>query len=241
MAMRKPRTREPRAPWTLRRRLVLAVVGLLALVSLAIGLVSVAILRASLLDGLDGRLASAADRSSAVLGGDGDGDGDHPRPTPSADVILNGPAQPPGTLALVFDGSTITAGYTNDESGEIESLTAEQVKLLGENLDQSAPVTIDLEGGLGDYRVIAQTSRTGTLYILGYPLSTVNGTAAQLAVIIGVVSLIGLLVVAVVAHCLPCSRSMGSPRRMRHALAGSAAKATLLCTSRIGRWNRQIA
>ncbi|TFD81513.1 sensor histidine kinase [Cryobacterium sp. Sr8] len=199
MATRKPRAREPRAPWTLRRRLVLAVVGLLALVSLAIGLASVAILRASLLDGLDGRLASAADRSSAVLGSDGDGDEDHPRPTPSAEVILNGPAQPPGTLALVFDGNTITAGYTNDESGEIESLTAEQIKLLGENLDQSAPVTIDLGGGLGDYRVVAQTSRTGTLYILGYPLSTVNGTAAQLAVIIGVVSLIGLLVVAVVA------------------------------------------
>ena len=130
MATRKPRAREPRAPWTLRRRLVLAVVGLLALVSLAIGLASVAILRASLLDGLDGRLASAADRSSAVLGSDGDGDEDHPRPTPSAEVILNGPAQPPGTLALVFDGTTITAGYTNDESGEIESLTAEQMVAL---------------------------------------------------------------------------------------------------------------
>ncbi|TFB47237.1 sensor histidine kinase [Cryobacterium tagatosivorans] len=203
MAQRKPRTGEPRgrAPWTLRRRLVLAVVGLLALVSLAIGLVSVVILRASLLDGLDVRLASAADRSSAVLGGDGDSDsdGEHPRPTPSADVILGGPAQPPGTLALVFDGTTITAGYTNDESGEIESLSAEQVKLLGRHLDQTAPVTIDLGGELGDYRVVSQTSRTGTLYIVGYPLSAVNDTAAQLALIIGVVSLIGLLVVAVVA------------------------------------------
>ena len=62
-------TRSGRAPWTLRRRLVVAVVGLLALVSLVIGVVSVAILSASLMDGLDRQVESAAERSSVAFGG----------------------------------------------------------------------------------------------------------------------------------------------------------------------------
>jgi len=192
-----PRSRQ-RAPWTLRRRLVLTVVGLLALVSIVIGLVSVAILRASLLDRLDAQLASAADRSGAVLGDRG-GPGGGPFGTPTADDILGGPAQPPGLLALVFDGTTISTGYTDDKSGAIERLSSRQVQQLFDHIEQSAPVTVDLGGELGGYRVVAEASRTGTLYLVGLPLSGVDGTAAQLAVIIGVVSLAGILIVAVIA------------------------------------------
>ncbi|WP_199184345.1 HAMP domain-containing sensor histidine kinase [Cryobacterium sp. Y62] len=197
-----------RLPWTLQRRLVLTVVGLLALVSITIGIVSVVILRASLVDRLDLQLASAADRSRTALGdgiGDNDGDslGDLPgNPhfgTPTADSILSGPAQPPGLLALVYDGTSITTGYTDDASGEIESLTSEQVQLLADHVNQSTPVTVHLGGELGEYRVQAETSRTGTLYLVGLPLSGVAATAAQLALIVGLVSLVGLVIVAIIA------------------------------------------
>ena len=199
-----------RAPWTLRRRLVLATVALLALVSLVIGVVSVAILRADLRDGLDAQLVSAANRSGAVLSG-ADGDGDERGPgvggffPATADSILGGPAQPPGLLALVYDGSSITTGYTNPETGAIESLTAEQVAVLANSsglqnsLERSAPMTVDLGGELGQYRISADTSRNGVLYLVGLPLATVNGTAGQLALIIGVVSLLGVLGAAVIA------------------------------------------
>jgi two-component system OmpR family sensor kinase len=188
--------RRSRAPWTLRRRLVLAVVGLLALVSLVIGVVSVTILRASLLSGLDGQLASVASRSHGVL----EGGRDRPDfPTPSADIILNGPAQPPGTLALVYDGTTITAGYTDGDSGAIERPTTHQVELLAKHIDRTTPVSLDLGGELGSYRVVAETTGSGALYIVGLPLSTVDGTAAQLAMIIAVVSLVGVLIVAALA------------------------------------------
>ncbi|WP_241992838.1 sensor histidine kinase [Cryobacterium frigoriphilum] len=196
-----PRPHPARAPWTLRRRLVLAVVGLLALVSIVIGLISVAILRANLLTGLDSQLRSAADRSGAAVG-DGDDRGDSLPGffgTPTADNILNGPAQPPGLLALVFDGTTITTGYTNDETGEIESLSAAQVAELAEHVRVSTPMTVDLRGSLGHYRVIAETSRSGVVYLVGLPLATVDGTAAQLAAIIGSVSLGGLIGAAAVA------------------------------------------
>jgi len=193
--------RRTRPRWTLRRRLVLTVVGLLALVSLVIGGVSVVILRASLVDRLDVQLASAAERSGAMVGG-GDGDLDRPRgffTTPTADAILGGPAQPPGLLALVFDGTTVTTGYTDAESGEIKTLEARQVQLLADNIQQSTPVTVDLGGALGRYRVVAETSRTGTLYLVGLPLSGVDATVTQLVVIIASVSLAGILVVAALA------------------------------------------
>ena len=56
-------TRSGRAPWTLRRRLVVAVVAMLAVVSLSIGTVSVAILSASLMDDLDNQLANEIGRA----------------------------------------------------------------------------------------------------------------------------------------------------------------------------------
>ena len=208
MTERMPRRRgRTRSPWTLQRRLVLTVVGLLAVVSITIGIVSVVILRASLVDRLDLQLASAADRSGAALGGVGDNDGDRlgdlpGNPyfgTPTADSILSGPAQPPGLLALVYDGTSITTGYTDDESGQIEALTSEQVQILADHVNQSTPVTVHLGGELGEYRVQAETSRTGTLYLVGLPLSGVAATAAQLALIVGLVSLVGLVIVAIIA------------------------------------------
>jgi two-component system OmpR family sensor kinase len=180
------------APWTLRRRLVTVVVALLALVSLAIGAVSVAILRAGLQGELDQQLRAAAERSHGVL--------DRPdRPgtigDPSAANILNGPAQASGTLALVFDGTTISYGYL-DETGAVQGLTDRQVQLLAEHARTSKPVTIDLGGDVGRYRVLGETTNSGIAYLVGLPLDTVDRTAASLAATIALVSLAGMVIVA---------------------------------------------
>ncbi len=185
-----------KAPWTLRRRLVLTVVALLALVSLIIGLVSVAILRASLLEGLDDQLRSAADRSRSALDGRGGPGFDEPS-RPTVESILNGPAQGPGTLALVFDGRTITAGYI-DEAGRIRVLTEDEVRRLAEHANEDAPVSINL-GSIGTYRVVTASTGTGTTYLIGLPLAGVQQTVAQLAMTIALVSAAGLLVVALMA------------------------------------------
>lgn len=197
--MKLRRLRRPRAPWTLRRRLVLAVVGLLALVSVSIGVVSVAILRASLLDGLDQQLSAAADRSRGVLEGHPDLDDGAPALfIPTAEMILNGPAQPPGTLALVFDGASISSGYTT-VSGDIVALSTHQKEILARQMQPRRAVSIDLGGTVGDYRVMVDVNRKGVLSLVGLPLAGVNGTSAQLAIIIGAVSLAGIIVVAVLA------------------------------------------
>lgn len=189
---------QTRAPWTLRRRLVLSVVGLLALVSIIIGLVSVTILRASLEAQLDQQLNSAVERSRSVLEGGPDRPGILAFTTPSVTDILNGRAQPPGTLALVFDGATITAGYT-DDVGDIHQLTTPQVQQLVDGATQTAPVTIDLGGEVGSYRVVTATTRTGIAYMIGLPLASVNSTAATLGLTIALVSLAGVLGVAALA------------------------------------------
>ncbi|MGY4859236.1 sensor histidine kinase [Cryobacterium sp. AP23] len=199
-------TRTGRAPWTLRRRLVVAMVAMLALVSLVIGVVSVAILSANLMDGLDGQLDNAAQRSQTAMGGRPDGGFVIANPT--ASDVLNGPGQPSGTLALVYDGTTVTAGYT-DESGTIVALSNDQITQLLTELDAavqedgtSAPFTVNLGGDVGEYRVLAATARTGELYLIGLPTSSVTGTAAQLALIIGIVSLAGIIVVAFLATAI---------------------------------------
>jgi two-component system OmpR family sensor kinase len=195
-----------RAPWTLRRRLVVAVVAMLALVSLSIGAVSVAILRANLMDGLDGQLGNAAQRAGTQLGGRAVIDFSTSAPTASA--VLTGPGQPPGTLALVYDGRTVTAGYT-DDTGTVVALNDDQVNELISELEgtlpmtgASAPVSVNLGGDVGEYRVLAATARTGQLYLIGLPVSSVTGTAAQLAIIIGLVSLAGIVVVAFLATAI---------------------------------------
>ncbi|TFC95980.1 MULTISPECIES: HAMP domain-containing sensor histidine kinase [Cryobacterium] len=190
-----------RAPWTLRRWLVLAVVGLLTLVSVGIGLVSVAILRASLIDGLDQQLASASGRSGTVIDVRRDVNvvGGEVYYSPTAQMILNGSAQQPGTLALVYDGSTVTAGYTEEDSGEISTLTTDQVQILAGAMQESTAVTVDIGGDAGAYRVRADTNRDGTLYLVGLPLSGVQSTVTQLGMIIAVVSLVGILVAAFLA------------------------------------------
>ncbi len=184
----------PRSPWTLRRRLVVAVVALLALVSLIIGLVSVAILRESLVQVLDNQLRSAADRSLLSLDG---GRGPDEPGAPTVESILYGPAQSPGTLALVFDGRSITAGYI-DEEGRIRVLTRGEVETLAEHADRAEPVSIDL-GDIGSYRVVTASAPSGTTFLIGLPLSGVERTVGQLAMIITLVSLAGLVLVALIA------------------------------------------
>jgi two-component system OmpR family sensor kinase len=60
--------RPPRARWTLRRRLVVVVVALLATVAAVMGLVSSLALRSSLQTQIDDRLREASQRAAAAPG-----------------------------------------------------------------------------------------------------------------------------------------------------------------------------
>lgn len=174
--------------WPLRRRLVLAIVGLLAAVSVAIGAVSVLTLRDFLVTRLDSQLVGAIDRSQNAITGGGRGE----PPAPSGYLAI--PGQSEGTLGAIIGEGVISASVLNRE-GEPVLLTLDQARALAAVPPDTQPRTLDLGSTLGDYRVVVQSIGDVRL-LVGLPLSEVNATVVQLALVIGLVSLAGLAAVA---------------------------------------------
>ena len=180
-----------RSRWTLRRRLVVGILLLLAAVSVVIGAVSTVALRGYLVDRLDGQITSASQRFQGVV----DRPNNDPPPAnsggrPPGDFLpLAG--LPPGTLgAFVRQG--VLDGDVLGESLEVTPLSTAQEKLLLALEPDVDPVTVDLGDGLGEYRVAVRSRNNGDSLIIGMPLSDVTSTVLQLVLVIGVVALAGL-------------------------------------------------
>lgn len=179
-----------RAPWSLRQRLVLGIVALLAIIGILIGAASVLMLRHSLLERLDLQLSAAMDRSQTFLPQLGFGPADTP---PGI-----GNAQSAGTLGLIVRNGRILAPRYLDESATLRSLTPRQQRVLL-RIDGSGPVTVQLGGELGEYRVVTATVNDGIRLIVGLPMRDVNATTGQLLFIILVITAIGVAVAAIAA------------------------------------------
>ena len=176
---------------TLRRRLVIGIVGLLAAVTVLIGVVSVLSLQGFLIARLDNQLVSAGQRSQdAVEGRPGDPGGGNPRPPASEFLAL--PAQREGTLAALINGGTIYNAAILSTNGKPVSLAERELVALGRIPADSVPRTVDLGPGVGPYRVIVKPTSGGDSLLIGLPLGDVQATVLQLAVLIA-----GIGVVAV--------------------------------------------
>ena len=172
--------------WTLRTRLVAVMVALLAGTSLVFGAVTLFALNHVLTNQLATTLTSAANRG--VGGPEGHGDG-HGFSNP-----VDGPNQIPGTLgAVVQNGAYVDAPRVINQDSVS---AAAQTSLLTVPADK-APHAIDLGDGLGRYLVVAETMPNGLTYITGLPLSGMQSILAALALVLVLVTLIGLLIAAV--------------------------------------------
>ncbi|PWC04542.1 sensor histidine kinase [Mycetocola zhujimingii] len=184
--------------WTLRRRLVAAVVALLALAAVIIGFASVVSVRTVLLDRVDAQLTAATSRSygaeEARRGNDGPMS---PREQPPVPEFIGVPGQSAGTLGAIISGGAVRyAGYL-DDAGNLQPLTAGQVETLLRVSMDGQPESIDLGGELGSYRVVAVEAGDGVM-IVGLPLADLEFTLGQLIAVISAIAL-GVLVVAGVA------------------------------------------
>ena len=182
------------------RRLLITVIAVLAVVSTVIGLVSVLVLQASLMNRVDTQLANTTKRGYVAAdipqGQTGGGLPDFNR-LPDAGTVLSAPSQAAGTVAAVSqDGVVQTAGLL-DTDGDITRITVEQGDALAAVPADRQPHTIDLGEPLGEYRVIAVADQDGRKVVIGLPLASVNATVTQLAVTIAIVAVIGILVVGV--------------------------------------------
>lgn len=177
---------------TLRRRLVLGIVALLALVSIIIGIASVAFLRGTLMAQLDRQLVQSADRAlGAIEGPFGGGGGGGPDGGPGLER-----GQGAGTLVAIAVGDAVEFAAFIDVQGTQQTLSVDQQAQLLAIEPDARPVSADLGGALGTYRFVAQSSALGGTVITGLPQRDVNSTLAQLVTVIVLVTLLGVAVAA---------------------------------------------
>lgn len=133
-----------------------------------------------------------------------------PTPTPrgqnglgsitDASKILNGPAQAPGTIALVLDGGNLTGGYLAD-NGAIKGITDKQLDALSHVVPDAKPHTVTLANGLGEYRVQGAIVDENAV-IVGLPVRDVRATVMTLSATLVTVATLGLLALALIATVL---------------------------------------
>ncbi|MGB3909054.1 MAG: ATP-binding protein [Pseudolysinimonas sp.] len=171
-----------RRSWSLRRRLVVGIVALLAVVSVVVGVSSVVALRHTLLVRLDDQVLDAARRAAGPTAGG-----------PQVDQ----PGNRIGTLVVrVRDGVVVRSEYVTEAGATIALEPAQVDRLLALDLSER-PVTVDL-GDLGEFRVAARQTPPADrdLNIAGLPTAEVTATTTNLALIFAFVTLAALAVAA---------------------------------------------
>lgn len=219
------RIRSPRA-WSLRTRLLVSQVILLALVCAAIGVGTALSLQHFLTNQLDDRLAETGRRSAGLFefgppppppgfpGPPG-----YPRRVISRDdfgpgpAFLNAPGQAARTVgAVVSRGGPVDAGVITADGtqAEISSTAAQQLASVPPD---DHPTTVELDG-LGRYRVVATHARgLGTVIVAGLPTSDVDDTLLTVAVIFCVVGA-GALIAATTVGILIIRRQLAPLSRV---------------------------
>ncbi|RIV41624.1 sensor histidine kinase [Micromonospora radicis] len=170
---------------SLRTRLVVTLVALLAVVSLAIGGITTAALRQFLISRVDAQLLPMTGVRGATPWEPGPGS------PPWSDVRVPR-GFPPGTIdARVVDGQVIEA-WTLAERQE-EAVPVDQVGALATVPTDGQAHTLHL-GDRGSYRVVARPSSGGTERVLGVPLTEVADTVWWMVLAQAGVTAVGLLV-----------------------------------------------
>ncbi|MDQ1584645.1 MAG: two-component system, OmpR family, sensor kinase [Actinomycetota bacterium] len=213
------RWRHPRS-WSLRTRLLAALLALLAAVSLIIGLVSVFALNQFLLGRLDDQLVAAGVRSQGAdrspdRGAGGHGSGGHGGP----DFLLT-PGQAEGTLGARLVNGTVEQAGVLDRRGAQVAVGSHERSLLAALPADGRARTRDLGDKFGDYRLIASQESDGDVIVTGLPLAGVHATVYRLAAVAGLVALAGLIIAGLVGAAIirlalqPLRRVAATARRV---------------------------
>ncbi|WP_411103803.1 sensor histidine kinase [Streptomyces sp. cmx-4-9] len=209
-----------RRPWSLRARLVVAAVALIAVVGAAIGAVTTLALRSYLVGQLDDQLYTAvsmADRGPGAAKAGRDG---------GSLAFVLAPGTPLGTAGVRLDAEGKATGARSvpaegpDRDHRV-ALTPAQTEALAKaaGTPRKGPVDLDLPG-LGSYRVL--TGPDGTL-VLGFPLAGVDRTVGTLIGVEVCVTLAGLIAASLAGQAL-----VGVALRPLHRVAATATRVSEL-------------
>ncbi|MFI1681495.1 sensor histidine kinase [Streptomyces sp. NPDC020607] len=209
---------------TLRTRLVLSAVALIAVVCAVIGVVTTIALKSHLYEQLDGALGGVAQRASgpAVAPGPGPGSRDDP-----LDFVTHGPQEIGAVGAEVGrDGSVGRALVsTEDDAGDTvpdaTELDAAQLAALGGVPRDGQAHNVGLPG-LGEYRVTYTSGHKGD-FLVGLPTAKVRNTLSTLIVVEVCVTAAGL-----VAASLAGAAMVGVALRPLRRIASTATRVSEL-------------
>jgi two-component system, OmpR family, sensor kinase len=203
--------------WSLRLRLLVGQVVVLAVVCIGIGAATELALYRYLVAQLDTQLRDASQRSVRIIGEPPTAPWRHhqrafPRPGPGP-VFLDAPGQPVGMVAAVTSqGGAIEAGYLTTAGGRAALTDAARAE-LGALPVNRAPATINVDG-LGRYRVVAAFARrSGDVVITGLSMSDVDATMIRVLLIFGVVTVIAVAA-ATTAGIVIIRRALAPLRRV---------------------------
>ncbi|MFE7138927.1 sensor histidine kinase [Streptomyces sp. NPDC057644] len=195
-----------RRPWTLRTRLVVSAVSLIAVVAAVIGSVTAIAFHSYMYGKLDDQLHSVVERAQRP-----------PGPVPLPESLreagplgfVGGGGQPLGTFgALVDADGAVTASKVVEDSGlraqeSAKPLTGEQRSALEAAVPETGEGarSVDLPG-LGGYRVEAATTTEGYTVLVGIPTAEVSGALTTLIVVEVCVTAAGLLAASIAGTVL---------------------------------------
>ncbi|MEB3967230.1 HAMP domain-containing sensor histidine kinase [Mycobacterium ulcerans] len=207
--------RKPGA-WSLRLRLLVGQILVLAVVCVGITAGTELALHHHLVAQLDGQLGGTSHRSALMYPESSHRFWRHQhrywRPGPGP-RFLDAPGQPAGMVgAVVRDGKAIVAGYLTNSGDRAEISPTAQAQLAAVAGGQD-PVTLNLDG-LGRYRVVSALSRRGDeLIVTGLSMSDVDATMIRMLIIFGIVTVVAL-VAATTAGAIIIRRALAPLRRV---------------------------
>ncbi|GGV72851.1 sensor histidine kinase [Streptomyces massasporeus] len=208
---RRPRTQQRAGgqrlgkPRTLRTRLVVASVVLIAVVCAVIGTVTTLALRSHLYEQLDGQVEDTGKRLSGPMK---PGGGDDADATDRITGFIKGPAQPGTVAAEVGADGSVTQGVLaedSEENGPFQrntpiDLTDEQKAALAE-VPVTGTHTVEIPG-LGEYRVQYVNGLDGGTYYVALPTESVTTTISTLVIVEVSVTGAGLVAAAIAGSVL---------------------------------------
>ncbi|ORW88116.1 sensor histidine kinase [Mycobacterium szulgai] len=201
-------SRPAKAPrvWSLRLRLLVGQVVVLAMVCVGIISATELSLHHHLMAQLDSQLGGTSYRSSLMYPERHRDTHGFVRLGPGP-KFLDAPGQPAGMVAAVVNnGKTVDAGYLTS-SGARAALTPTAQTQLQQIAGSRSPVTLDLDG-LGRYRVVAAPSRNGgDVIVTGLSMANVDATMFRVLIIFAIVTLIALVAattagIVIIRHAL---------------------------------------
>jgi two-component system OmpR family sensor kinase len=170
---------------TLQARLMVAVIGMVAVILGVVALATGTILSSILRSNLDTSVQNAVSEL-------------HGYPTDTAADILAGGRQESGTLLIYRSQVSGTSGAYVDGDDSIEELTPEQIQGVVGKVDTMTGRGTVTVSGLGEYRVLMSGGTNGPFALIGLPTSEVTSTLGQILLTVGLVTTGGLVLLGVV-------------------------------------------